>query len=329
MTPTLLLCLALQSPIGDEAIDTAIEAKLRSDDPAQAAWGSSLAATHGRDDLAPAIVEHLLAASGTYRVAMEKVCLDALWRLEVLVEPTVLRAVHDRQGPVSSRTELVLLASRDVTANRGLLFAILDHPDTHGKSWWAAARLLASVRADGLATRLLDEARLELHVTLVDDLETGSGISGGMTGAVGYVTRRPESFPPAAKHRFVVRGGRDARLVLSGAGDLDFQTVRTETRRSSYPPPSTHVGARAPHVLACLSHLADEDHPPEASDSILIARGDGQETEIGAAVRAREDALRGLVAALVGRGQLTPADAEAFVPIVEVHRHEQHEQRDG
>jgi hypothetical protein len=280
--------------------NAAIVKLLQSNDPREQAWGAWYA---GRDHLTQfvpllqqLVTQHVSGLSLS-EIAAVDVALDALIQMRQGLPSSALRSVFER------RPEQALILAGFATRDDGevdeLLFEVLRANDYD--RWFAAANVLLQRRTFGLASAIINNLRLTVHVHVTSDnsLTGGSGSGSGGAMGVGCGGRgAAPGLPPWANYRL----GTSAQpgLVVMSTGPIPVYYQRIVAPAGSTPSANSvhRAGPTADDRLRYLAWLAGR------SNGDLPVRGiDTREIRLDVSA-SLDPALEGVRADILSRWSL-------------------------
>jgi hypothetical protein len=200
------------------------------------AWGAYLAASCYVPDLATEIADQLisqnpeqLGRSGwdSEEFWAAHAMTDALVRLDQPLQPKSLKEIAK-----GFRVEAVILMLRSAPDNVENLIEIRNSNPTAYESI-AAANVLVSLRAPGLAGPLLKEMTFNNWVWVSD---TGEAVVPGSAGSLGgsnLTAKIPDDLPPTALYRITSQPSPGDKLIADGGVKMYANRTEFETGRES------------------------------------------------------------------------------------------------
>jgi hypothetical protein len=308
--------------------NAAIVKLLQSNDPREQAWGAWYA---GRDHLTQfvpllqqLVTQHVSGLSLS-EIAAVDVALDALIQMRQGLPSSALRSVFER------RPEQALILAGFATRDDGevdeLLFEVLRAYNYD--RWFAAANLLLQRRTFGLASSIISDLRLTVHVSVTsgdNSLTGGYGSTGGVGVGCGGSGAAP-GLPPWAGYRLGTSG--QPGLVVMSTGPVPVYYQRIVAPAGSTPAASSlqRAGPTADdrlRYLAWLSGRIDGDLPVRGTETREI-RLDVSAPLDRALEDVRSDILRRwsmLAQALVRTSALSKESAAAELPALDFVVHD-------
>ena len=311
----LALSVAAQEPTPAEAADKA-RALLRSDDPAQRAWGAHWAVASGDEDLTPDLLRawvRLRDAEGDRSRLARRMVATALVDLRAEVPPVELERLA-REFP----REALCVAARDPRRYQGVLERMLD-TGLDANAWTVAVELLLPLDSQGLTAHLLRglESRLIIRVIDPDGVHSVSASSSSHHDRETIAV--PRDFPPLVAVSL-------ARNV-DGADLLVMGLERVFVARTPVDPGGEEVlrhlqrGPVAQRLqrYTYLRHLLSQDVPEfvEHSGTVLAWKdSDSYLAHVDRLRALRIDAWKAVVSDLVAERKLDAAFAATLTPRV-------------
>jgi hypothetical protein len=294
-----------------------VEARLRSDDSADVAWGAFLAAEYQLSSLAPRIVERLNATSSEAdphrRHHLTAALLDSLIQLDARVRPDLLLPYYS-DWPIQT---LVLLGSAGEGRDSALI-ALLG--GATGERWYAIANLLLETKPPGFAARILRDLAFTLSVTVSEspngEIHAGINAGAGHGHGVGQLL---VGFPPYAHYAF--GGGRGARVLALGPTPVYY----TRHVRNTFQFPVWSNGRSGPSEMDRVRYLREilwpEQTPLYASKDAHIrwTNVDDFRREVVAAKQRVVEHYERFVAALLRQQRLTEGEARSLPASITVN----------
>ena len=265
---------------------------LRSDVPAEQAWGAWLAGQTQRKELVPELQSLAIPESprnNLERFFVTNAALDALVQLKAGPEPAWSMRFFE-QWPTET---LLLLSGAGARADSQLLELVRTQK---GYRWFAAANLLLPRRPAGLAAALLTDMALTAEVVIVSAAGQGFGIGPSLSATVsdGMTSGRP-NFPPVTGYYLTSAAWTGATVLANGPVPIYYM-------RNITPPggqgPSTWHETGGPSGRDRLKYMAELRRstggtlPVEDGETKSIVWQAGLDTAKAAATFREEIAIR-------------------------------------
>ncbi len=197
-----------------------IRAKLRSEVPADVAWGLREAVEArlvGAADLVRSVLDRAMANRADGGDSLLACAIDAIIELDIPLAPDRIREVAPKLSPAAA----LILAARDPRTFRQLLH---PHLTTTGDDdlWNAACNLLTPIRDPVATAHLIGRLGMRAQVTVRDPGVDEHGFGGegeSITSGCGcgqVTTPTPEGWPPRSYWTLLASPGDHTRLVAPG-----------------------------------------------------------------------------------------------------------------
>ena len=314
----------IAGPASVQTTTDQVQRQLRSDDPAEIAWGAFLAAQNRLKSAVPLLQERLASRPANDFLPTELAILDALVQLDATLPAQAVRSSLDR-CPVQA---LILLANAS-SGRDEMLLSLLE--STSGFRWQAAANVLLMTKPPGFARRLLTGLRMRLVIDVDDQQGRGFGGSVGGVSDGANVAHLAPGFPPLADYQFAPAMPGATILTL---GPHAVYYVRRIRGPGVYEP---HVYADSPSSMNVdrvqyLNTLATDksDAGPlyeMTGPTVLWTNTEGLRRQVVEQRRRVEDAYRLTISLLVTRGYLTADEARPLRPEIHVTLSDQRHNR--